>query len=113
MLEPQTFAHVEEGGQSRSNWSAPESGLFAAGPHLLLQESSWDAGQKARTERFFVIDPASGAVERHVMTIAAYSDEQLAAMLVEAGFRDVDPWPSLTGEPDPEHPATTVLLASR
>jgi SAM-dependent methyltransferase len=113
LLEPQTFAHIEEAGQSHSNWSTAESGLFAAGPHLLLQESFWDAGQNARTERFFVVEPDTGAVARHAMTTAAYSDEQLAVMLADAGFRDVVPCPSLTGEPDPEHPATAVLLANR
>ena len=47
------------------------------------------------------------------MTTAAYSDEQLAAMLADAGFRDLATYPLLTGQPDPEYPVTTVLLANR
>jgi SAM-dependent methyltransferase len=99
LLEPQRFATVEKSGQAGSSWySCGEGGgLFSDRPHLCLTESSWDARKQATTQRFFIVDAATGAVTRHAMTTEAYTDGEFHDLLVRAGFTDIRFFPSLVG----------------
>ncbi|MCP4965184.1 MAG: methyltransferase domain-containing protein [bacterium] len=98
VLEPQTFSHIRLTGQAPPVWSSHESGLFGADPHLTLTESSWYEASAVTTQRFYIVDAATGAVERHALSSEAYTDEQLTNTLNDAGFAEVTHRPSLTGE---------------
>jgi SAM-dependent methyltransferase len=98
VLEPQTREAVERSGRVSASWAGHATGLFATSPHLLLTEAFWDDAAATATRRFYVVDAATGSVARHALSAVAYTEEELTALLVEAGFAQVEHRPSLSGE---------------
>lgn len=68
------------------SWYGSRSGLFSDRPHLVLSDAYWDDGTATKTVRYFVVDAATGEVEKHAATYQAYTDDQYRAMLSAAGF---------------------------
>jgi len=97
LLELQSAALIQEGGESGPSWYAAPSGLFSDKPHLVLQENFWDAEAAASTTRFYVIDAQSASVSGYALSNEAYTEEELDDALRTAGFREVQRFPSLTG----------------
>lgn len=98
VLEPQTYEQVERTGQAGPSWSSHAAGLFSSDPHILLNEAFWDEPSTTATQRFYVIDVATGAVVRHALSTIAYTEIELVEMLDAAGFEDVETRTSLAGE---------------
>jgi SAM-dependent methyltransferase len=97
LLEPHTFEVVRSRGESAPSWYTSERGLFSDVPHVVLSESWWDEDRAVATQRWFVIDAATAAVERYADAMQAYTDAGYVAILEEAGFREVTlrpDWPS-------------------
>ncbi len=86
VLEVSTAEAVQAMGQRPRSWDSSTAGLFADGPHLLLTEAFWDQAERVAVERYYVVDAATGAVQRHASSTQAYSRDEQAAMLVAAGF---------------------------
>lgn len=105
VAEPQTFDHVRNSGLADTSWSGQSSGLFSEQPHLLLTESFWDEEGRTGTQRFYVVDAASGVATQHSLSNEAYRDEELVSLFSDAGFRDVELLSSLTG-----HAASDEML---
>ncbi len=101
LLEPHTFAAVREIGQQPASWYSAGSGLFSAAPYLLLEECFWDETRQVATERYYVIDAASGAVTRHASSMQAYGDDAYRALLRDCGFSDITFYPTL-GDVEPQ-----------
>jgi hypothetical protein len=97
LLEVHTFATVHDMGQRPRSWYSSPGGLFSERPHLVLTESFWDAQRAVATERYFVVDAATGEVARHAASVQAYSVEQYRSLLADSGFAAVTFYPSLTG----------------
>jgi SAM-dependent methyltransferase len=100
LIEPHTFAAIEARRDQGPSWYATESGLFSDRPHIVLEESFWDAERAVGTHRWFVLDAATGSVERHADAMQAYRDEEYAALLEAAGFGEVTAradWPAAPG----------------
>jgi SAM-dependent methyltransferase len=112
LLEPHTYAWVRDT-VGQPHWSAQQRGLFSAMPHLLLVESFWDDALHASTERFFVIDAATGAVTRYALSMQAYTEEDYAQLLHSAGLADIVFHPSLTGAPDASQEGLLAITARR
>ncbi len=91
LLEPSTAAAIAGIGRQPATWSAHPEGLFSDRPHLLLHEAFWDEASQVATDRYFVIDAESGAVQRHAASQRAYSDAALQDLLRSAGFAAVTP----------------------
>ena len=89
VLEPQTYDHIAGAAERGPSWSAADEGLFSPHPHVLLTESFWDETTRTSTERFWVIDAASGSVTRHAFSNEAYTEEELTAMLGDCGFTSI------------------------
>lgn len=87
--------------------------LFSSQLHFVLTERFWDEATTSSTERFLVIDAATGDVTRHALTNEAYSDDQLSELLTTAGFEDVRLLPSLTGIEDASQAAFQVVVARK
>jgi SAM-dependent methyltransferase len=86
LMEPHTFEAVRTiGGQPRS-WYSGSSGLFSDRPHLYLHESFWNAERRVATERYFVVDAATGDAAQHAASMQAYTDEEYRSLLAECGF---------------------------
>ncbi|HJN93828.1 MAG TPA: class I SAM-dependent methyltransferase [Dehalococcoidia bacterium] len=86
VLEPHTYDAVRRSGEAPPAWSSAAQGLFSDDPHLRLDEAFWDAKLDIATQRYYIVDAASGRVQRHAASMQAYSDAQYAELLVETGF---------------------------
>jgi hypothetical protein len=75
-------------------------------------ESFWDDGQAVTTERYFIVDAASGEVTRYAASTQAYTNERLIEMLKNSGFQSLVIYPSLTGKPA-DLSEMIVLLAQK
>jgi len=94
LIEPHRFVAVEQIGTQSPSWHTAEAGLFSEKPHLWLQEDSWNQTAGTATTRWFIIDAATGQVQRLAQTMQAYTDEAYRRMLAEAGFDGVEFLPS-------------------
>lgn len=103
VLEPHTFAVVQQLGQAPNSWYSSASGLFSETPHLYLQENFWDEGRAASTTRYFVLDAASCDVVCYASSMQAYTNEQYRRLLETCGFQSIQVYPSLLGATDQEH----------
>ena len=101
LLEVHTPAAVRQMAAGPSWFSAP-AGLFGDFPHLCLTESFWHEAESAATRRYYIVDARTGAVTRVAETVKAYSEDEYRALLLRAGFRNVERVPSLLGTDDPE-----------
>jgi hypothetical protein len=68
-LEPHTFAAVESLGKEGNSWYTTSGGLFSERAHFCLTEKFWDAEQAVATERYFIIDAATGDVKCYASSI--------------------------------------------
>lgn len=100
LLEPHRYDFVRELGQQPATWYASAGGLFSDQPHLVLNECFWDADLHVTTERYFIIDAASGTVARHASSMQAYTDDQYRALLHECGYSGIQQYASLNGGAD-------------
>lgn len=98
LLEPDKAAVIRAEGQRPPVWSALQSGLFSERPHVLLEEFFWDESHQVTTNRYYVIDTQTGAVERYAASHQAYREEALRGMLSDFGFGNIQFFPNLTGE---------------
>jgi SAM-dependent methyltransferase len=86
VLEPHTYDAVHRAGDAPPVWSSAEQGLFSDHPHLRLDEAFWDRKQGIATQRYYIVDAASGRVQRHSSSMQAYGDDHYATLLADAGF---------------------------
>ena len=112
LLEPHTFEGVRGQG-CRQEWWTSNGGLFSARPHLVLEETFWEDTHNTRTDRYYVIDAETTEVSRHAASYQAYRPDEYNRLLAESGFSDVQVYPSLTGEEDPQQPGLFVLTARK
>lgn len=115
LLEPQTYATVKGAGTTKTSWWSVPGGLdvFSAEPHLCLMEGFWDDDAQASTERYFVIDAATGNVTRHALSNEAYTEEQFRSALADAGFKDIRFFPSLVGVADESQAVNLAIVARK
>jgi SAM-dependent methyltransferase len=103
LLEPHTFAAVKNMGAETPSWFSSTGGLFFDRPHVTLMDNHWDEASAAATQRYFIIDAESGAVQRFAASYQAYTNSEYAALLENSGFTEVRFYPALGqthGEPD-------------
>lgn len=112
LLEAHTDTAVVEMGAREPSWFSAEAGLFSDRPYLCLTDHAWDARERVATNRYFVIDGATGAVTRHAESLQAYTDDAYRSLLAGCGFGEVVFHPSLTGEPDPAQKQLFAIVAS-
>jgi len=111
VLELHDEQAVERLGRRAPTWYATASGLFSERPHLCLRESAWFAEERAAVNRYYVVDSATGEVERHADTMLAWSDAELRQVLGAVGFTDIEARPSLDGAATPSTGDLFVLTA--
>lgn len=111
LIEPQALAAIRGGANRAASWQTVTSGLFSPDPHLLLEEHFWHAQENAATTRYFMVDAATGAVERYAFTTQAYTDGELDQLLGDMGFTEIERLPSLAGSEEHRHPGLFVLRA--
>lgn len=112
LLEAHTDAAVVEMGAREPSWFSAEAGLFSDRPYLCLTDHAWNALERVATNRYFVIDGATGAVARHAESLQAYTDDGYRSLLAGCGFDEVIFHPSLTGDPDPTQKHLIAIVTS-
>jgi SAM-dependent methyltransferase len=113
LLEPSTFTHTEGIGKQEATWYSTHHGLFSDAPHVSMEEHNWDDATRTSTTRYFIVDAATAQITRYAATYQAYTEEDLAVILEECGFRSVTFYPSLLGVPDDEQPAFMAVTARK
>ena len=113
VIEASTLDAVDQIGNQPSMWYSAEAGLFCDVPHLCLMENFWDEETTTATERFYIIESASGQVTRHAASTVGYTDEQLTKMLEAAGFNNIAFYPSLTGKEEADSQEMIVVTAQK
>jgi len=113
VLEPQTFATVEGHAKMTSSWSSLPGGLFSDKAHLSLEEHFWNAESNTSTTRYFIVDAAAGGVARYALSCEAYTDEELTSLLADAGFENVEIFPSLVGVEDESQSYNMVIVGRK
>ena len=109
LLEVSTFDSIRRLGNHPADWNTAKSGLFSDQPHLVLHEAFWEQAQAVATERWYVVDAATGSVTRYVASHQAYTEEQYRVLLEEAGFRENVFHPSLMGVDSPPGDFLAIL----
>jgi SAM-dependent methyltransferase len=113
LLEPHTFSVVERLGGRRRFWYSAHSELFSDYPHLYLEESFWDATSNTATIRYYIVDAATGRVNRYAQSLQAYTDEQYRSFLLDNEYEAVTRYSSLTGKPDPTQSDLFALVSRK
>ena len=113
LLEVSSLDSVDQIGNQPAMWYTAESGLFSDAPHLCLMETFWDEESLTATERFYIIDAASGQVTHHAASTQGYEEDELEALRGEAGFEQITFHPSMTGYLICQRcPAVSVMMTS-
>lgn len=113
VLEPHTFAAIQQIGERPRSWYTAPGGVFGDDPYLCLEEHFWHAPLGAATTRYFIVDLASGAVTRHAQSFQAYTDVEYRDLLRECGFTAIAFHPALTGDPTPDQSDLCVIVARK
>jgi len=113
ILEPQTYDIIEKEGNRSPSWHTELGGIFSKKPHLWLEEHFWHPDCHAATTRYFIIDAATGAVDRFASTCQAYTDDDYDLLLANAGFSEIQRFPSLAGTEKDRQEGLVVLMAKK
>ncbi len=112
LLEVSSLESVDQIGNQPAMWYSAVSSIFSDKPHLCLMENFWNEEQHTATERFYIIDTATGQVTHHAASTQGYDEEELVEMLENAGFREVTFYPSLTGREE-DVPGDFFVISAR
>lgn len=97
IIEAHTLASLKKLGESRPSWSTRTSGLYADSPYICVDDACWHEMSQTAVERHYVIDAATADVSLYGTTTQGYTREEYEALLLEAGFREVEwreDWPN-------------------
>ena len=98
ILEVHSEAFVRSIGEGCPIWYTSRQSVFSDAPHLCLRECSWHPQHRAATERYFVVSLPATDGATYVSTLQAYSEDEYASLLREAGFDRIRQHASLAGE---------------
>jgi SAM-dependent methyltransferase len=99
MIEPYAPPAVEALGTAEASEYECKSGLFSDRPHRCRTENQWFANEQVAIQTFTITETRSGQSQTYRSTTKAWSDDQLASLLTEAGFATAsqcEAWPSNT-----------------
>ncbi len=78
-------------------WFTDDSGLWGDTPFLHLGERFWDPTTQISTERYQILDLASGGIREIFLSDQLYEPGTMTTMLMEAGFSLVTIYPAWKG----------------
>ena len=113
LLEPHTFAAVEQLGNEPASWYSSAGGLFSADPHLVLMEGTWHPELRTATQRYYIVDAQSAEVTRHAQTFQAYTSSDYASLLAGRGFTESSILPGIAPDDVEPHPGLCAIVAAR
>lgn len=93
IAEVQTRDTVEQLGRTEASEYSCESGLFSDKPHRCHTENQWLDDQQVTVQVFTVTEADTGKTHTYRSTTKAWSDSELRALFVAAGFTEAAPCP--------------------
>jgi cyclopropane fatty-acyl-phospholipid synthase-like methyltransferase len=112
VLEMSSHASVERTGSGPPSSVERTSGLFSDGPHRVDRTAQWDASSGVASQRFEVVEPGRDEVCEYRETLFAYTDDEIRALVSQAGFPSPTLYGSLCGDALP-HDGDTLVAVSR
>jgi SAM-dependent methyltransferase len=97
LLERHRFEAVKAMGQRVRQWIPTRRGLFGDSPYLRLDESRWDDAARCSISLNWIIDAETREVTKYGTRTQAYTDDEYAELLGQAGLRVAATHESLTG----------------
>ena len=91
--EIQTPETVEQLGRTETSEYTCGSGLFSDQPHHCRTENKWLDDQQVAVQVFTVTETDTGEMQTYRSTTKAWSDSELRALFVQAGFTEAAPCP--------------------
>jgi SAM-dependent methyltransferase len=113
VLEPQRFDSLQNHGSEPVFWARQQTGLFSDQPHLYLEEHFWDEERRVLTDRYYVVDAATGDATEYVNTRQAYTHAELTALLDSAGFEAIEFHASLSGSEEAADEDCFAVVANK
>lgn len=95
ILEVSAEQALRRRGEEPRRFTANESGLFHAGPHLVLEENRWDEESSALATRYTVLSIDDGTIHQYGASYQAWIDMELAALLADCRFGPMNLLPNL------------------
>ena len=89
LLEAHTFEAVANIGTEMPLWYSEKNGLFSEQAHLCLTEAFWDEKESVATQRYYVVDAATGDVTMQASSTQAYTEDKYESLLRKAGFKEI------------------------
>lgn len=86
--------------EDRSEWRACTESPFADAPHWWLQEYFWDDAQRSEINVHWILDAATGGLERYAQSGRAWRDGELADLCAGVGCGGPVFRPPITGVDD-------------
>jgi len=71
-----------------TDWSAHEKSVFSDDPHLWLEEFHWDEAARTEVHVHWIIEQQSGNLKRYIQCHQGWPDDELVALLADAGLKD-------------------------
>lgn len=93
IAEVQTRDAVEQLGRTEASEYSCESGLFSDQPHRCQTKNKWLDDQQVAVQVFTVTETDTGKTHTYRSTTKAWSDSELRALFVQAGFTEAAPCP--------------------
>jgi SAM-dependent methyltransferase len=113
LLEVHTLDCVRALGQQPATWYSAGRGLFSDRPHLCLMESFWDDQRNVATERYSILDAATGTVTRHASSTQGYTGAEYRSLLADCGFGEVVFHPSMHRDPDVSQQGLVAIVCRK
>lgn len=83
--------------EDATDWSLHDASPLRDGPHFWLQRHRWDEEAQAEITIYWIVDARTGEAERFAQCHQAWSDEELAGALGNAGLDGIVFEPPITG----------------
>jgi ubiquinone/menaquinone biosynthesis C-methylase UbiE len=113
LIEASSEASIRARSTETTRWYSSSGGLFSARPHLVLEETFWAEQHKTLTNRFYVLDAHSEAVERFASSYQAYTDYEYHKLFTESGFTGVTILPGLGDNTDSQPGEFLAITAQK
>ncbi|HPF36514.1 MAG TPA: class I SAM-dependent methyltransferase [Candidatus Krumholzibacteria bacterium] len=83
--------------EDAQEWRTCERSVFRDGLQLWLQEYHWDAASRSEITVHWILDAATGALDRYVQCHRAWSEEEIVDLLLDCGLEAPILHPPITG----------------
>lgn len=94
-------------------WYTDDGGLWGDAPFLSLGERFWYEEEKLSCERYYTLHVESGKLDEIVLCDQSYTAAEMAQMMRDAGFTDVDVYPAWDGLELYDAPEWNVYVARK